>query len=320
VSALDDAVRRAAAVLTSAQRIVCAGHVRPDGDALGSSVALALAAREAGKHAVATFGEPFVLPPVYDYLDLSCLAAPGDDLGDIDVFVACDTAVADRLGSALPLAERAGTVLVVDHHKSNDGFGDVIVVDPTAAATAQLAYHLIRAAGWEVTVPVAAALYTGLVTDTGRFQYSSTTPEVHRIAADLLATGIEPAVIGQRLYEESPFGYLRVAGTVLSRARLDEERSFVWSVLRSTDLADAGVGYEDTDGLIDLVRLAREAQVACLIKEVAPGVSKGSLRSRGAVDVAAIAATLGGGGHHNAAGFTYAGSPEAAIDLVRSRL
>ena len=320
MSDIATAIQAGSATLAAAQRIVTAGHVRPDGDALGSSVALTIAARRAGKEAFATFAEPFVIPAAYAHLDTEWLVPPDTAFGDIDLFVALDTAVPERLGSVGVLAERAGSVLVVDHHASNVGFGDVEVIDPGAAATAQLVYELIVALDWELSEQVAAAIYTGLVTDTGRFQYSSTSPRVHHIAAALLEAGVRPDEIGQQVYEQSRFAYLGVAGSVLSRAVLDPQRSLVWSVLFRSDLETAGIDDEDVDSLIDLVRVAREAQVACLLKETPDGLIKGSLRSRGLVDVAAIAQTLGGGGHHNAAGFTFAGTPDEAIGRVRSRL
>lgn len=309
----------AAAALSAAESFVAVGHIRPDGDALGASLALALAGRAVGKRAFVTFGEPFDLPGQFRFLDMSPYRAVADVPTPIDLFVVCDTSVKDRLGSAAPLTEAAATVLVVDHHLTEGDFGDVRYVDPSAAATAEMAYRLIKELGWPITVEVAAALYAGLVTDTGRFQYSATTPEVHRMTAELLEAGIRPEVIGRHIYEEAPFGYLHLAGRVLGRSRLDVERAFVWSTLYATDLTDAGIGMEDTDGLIDLIRLAQEAGVACLLK-VDDGVTKGSLRSRGEVDVAAIAASFGGGGHHNASGFTFVGEPEAAIARILDQL
>ena len=183
---LEAAFDAAAAELRAADRIVVSGHVRPDGDALGSMLAIALAAREAGKEAFATFSEPFHVPTAYGFLDLSCLVSPDTDFGEIDLFIACDTASPDRLGSVASVARSAKRVLIIDHHLSNSGFGDVAVVDPGAAATAQLVHTLLTKLGWKVSEPVAVALYPGLVTDTGRFQYSRTSPAVHRIAAELL--------------------------------------------------------------------------------------------------------------------------------------
>ncbi len=303
-------------VLRRARRIVTVGHIGPDGDALGSAVGLAIAARAAGKDAVATFGEPFVVPDQLAFLDLETLAKVGDIDGDIDVLVACDTAAPERLGSAGVLVERADTVVVIDHHLSNGGFGDVVLVDPTAAATAQMVFQLIEHLGWPMDVAAATALYTGVVTDTGRFQYSSTSPETHLVAARLLDAGVASDEVGQHVYEEAKFGYLRVAGAVLGRAQLDVERRMVWSYMTTGDLAAGGVAYQDTDGLIDILRIAQESDVACLLKQVGDGVWKGSLRSRGRVDVAAIASSFGGGGHHNAAGFTVEGTPDEAIARV----
>ena len=302
--------------ISRARRIGLVGHVRPDGDALGSIIALALAARNAGKDAVASFGEPFVLGNEFDVLDQSVLVPPGRFPADLDLAIVCDTGVIDRVGSVAPAIESADRLLVIDHHVTPGTLGDVRVVDPSAAATAELIFELLARLGWPITRPIADALYVGLVTDTGRFQYSSTTPAVHRMAADLLAAGVEPASIGQRLYEEVPFGYLTVVSRVLGRARLETDAGLVWSTVALDDLKAGGISWESADSLIDLLRLAREAGVACLLKELRPGVVKGSLRSRGTVDVAAIAATFGGGGHRNAAGFTTDESPEVTIGKI----
>lgn len=310
----------AAAAMSRAERIVVTGHIRPDGDALGSMLGLAISARGAGKTAFATFGEPFVVPKAMAFLDQTWLVAPNTEVGHVDLLVACDTASPDRLGSVASLAAEADSVLVIDHHVSNEGFGDVRLIDPEAAATAQLAHGLLVELGWDISPATAAALYTGLVTDTGRFQYSNTTPEVLRIAGALIEAGAVPDEIGMHLYERSPFGYLAVAGLVMTRARLEPEKSLVWSLLKDEDLRSAEIGPEDADALIDLIRIAEEAHVAVLLKEPEPGVIKASLRSRGRVDVAAIASRFGGGGHHNASGFTIEAAPEQVMDLIREQL
>lgn len=299
-----------------AQRIGVVGHVRPDGDALGSMIALALAARGAGKDAVASFGEPFVLGDEFRFLDQSVLVPPSEFPEDLDLAIVCDTGVLDRVGSVGSAIVGADRVLVIDHHVTPGTIGDVRVVDPDAAATTQLVFELLKRLEWEVSRPIAEALYAGLVTDTGRFQYSSTSPSVHRMAADLLVAGVEPAPIGQQLYEEVPFGYFTVVARVLGRARLEEEAGLVWTTLLREDLREAGIPWEAADALIDLVRLPREAGVACLLKETKPGVLKGSLRSRGVVDVAEIASVFGGGGHRNAAGFTTEMGVEETIDRI----
>ena len=310
----------AMAALEDAVRIGVVGHVRPDGDALGASVGLAHAARAAGKDAVVSFGEPFSLGDEYEYLDLSVVVRQDEFPADLDLAVVCDTGVLERVGSVAPKVASAATMLVIDHHITGGDAGDILLVDPTAAATTQLVYRLLERMGWPISKAVADALYTGLVTDTGRFMYSSTTAEVHEIAGALIGRGVEPAVVGQHLYERTPFGYYAVVADVLGRAVLDADAGLVWSVVTQDDIARAGVGWEATDSLIDLVRLAEESGVALLLKQVEPGTLKGSLRSRGAVDVAAVASVFGGGGHHNAAGFTANATPEDVVAQVTELL
>ena len=315
----EQAISKAAEVISGAARVATMGHIAPDADALGSAVAFARSARLAGKEAVASFGEPFVIPTVFEFLPLDVVVPPSQYPEDADVAVAFDTAAFERLGSLGHHANGAGTLIVVDHHASNEGFGDLQVIDPYAAAAGQLAYRLIQKLGWPIDEGVATALLAAIVADTGRFQYSSTTPEVLRIGAELVEAGAVPEVVGQNLFEKVPFAYLSLLSTVAARAELDESKSLVSAVVLLADLESTQVGFEETDGLIDEIRIAREAEVALLIKEVDSGF-KASLRSRGAVDVSAIAGDFGGGGHHNASGFSHEGPPEDIVEAVRSRL
>ena len=309
-----------AKILDAATTIGVVGHVGPDGDALGAMIGLALAARGAGKTVYASFDVPFVVPDEMAYLDTSTLVAPTDFPKDLDVAVAVDTSVSSRVGALAPRMESADTLAIVDHHLSDGSWGDVVLVDPTAAATTELIYAIIEELGWTITPDVATALYTGIVTDTGRFQYSNTTPRTHEITARLIEHGVAPAAVSQKLYEEAPFGYFELVSRVLGRAVLDEDHRFVWSQVTPDDLEASGLELHDIDGLIDLVRLARESDVACLLKVKENGTIKGSLRSRGRVNVAAIAASFGGGGHHNAAGFTSHDDVETIVESVVAQL
>lgn len=317
---MSDPFDKAVSILAEAQSLVLACHVGPDGDALGSMLGLGMAAKAAGKSVVASFGTPFVIPESYRFLNTDLLVPPSQVPESPEVMVTFDAGSADRLGELGSVASKAGTVVVIDHHVTNVGFGDINLVDVKAAATAEIVVALLERLGWPVDPDIAAALLTGLVTDTGRFQYSNTTPRTLEAAARMVEAGAHPEVIGQHVYEETPFGYLHAAGAVLSRAQLDVDRRFVWSVLTIEDLKESGIRATDTDPLIDVIRTAVESDVALLVKEVDDGKVKGSLRSRGRVDVGAIAVELGGGGHHNAAGFTFPGSAEGAVDAVRSRL
>ncbi len=318
---MSESLARAASALAAAKTVATMGHIGPDGDALGSMLAIARGARNAGKQAYATFGEPFVVGKQFGYLDQSLLVPSGQVPDGIDVAVVVDTSVPSRLGSALPIVQRAKTVIIVDHHLSqDDDLEGIAVVDTSAGAAAQVVYRLLNELGWEVDAEIASALYTGIVTDTGRFQYSSTSPEIHRITAALLEAGVEPPTVGRHVYEESPFSYLHVAGAVLARAQLEPEKRLVWSSLTRDDLARAELKYEEADGLIDLIRVAEESDVACLLREIGDDKYKGSLRSRGRVDVSRIAGLFGGGGHHNAAGFVALGSCDSIIERIGAEL
>ena len=311
---------QAAGAIREAGALVATGHVKPDGDALGASLGLALAARAEGREARVCFGDAFVMADHFGFLDTRPVVDPGE-AGTPDVLVAFDCNDPARLGPELaPLLEAAGTVVMIDHHVAGPGFGDIQVCDPDAPAASLLCQRLIKLLGWELTPDVATALLLGLVTDTGRFQYSNTSPEAFRAAADLVEAGARPEMIGQSVYESVRFGYLGVAGTVLSRASLEPDRALVWSFVTQDDLRRHGIGMEDADALIDDVRVAREAEVALLLKEQPGGEWKLSLRSRRYVDVAAIAATMGGGGHHRAAGCTFTGTRDQAVEAVRRQL
>ncbi|HJU51871.1 MAG TPA: DHH family phosphoesterase [Acidimicrobiia bacterium] len=307
----------AARILRKAPLIVLTCHLGPDGDALGSMLGVALAAKQAGKVVLPTFGPPFELGPSYRFLPTELLVPPAEVPETPEVLVTFDSGNLERLGDLAPNAVAAGNLIVLDHHAAGSGgFGHINLIDPTAAATAEIAFDLVEEVGWKIDARVATCFLTGLVTDTGRFQYSNTSPATLRLAARLVELGARPEEIGQHVYEETAFGYLPAAAAVLARAQLVPEAGLVWSVLYQSDLEAAGIGLADTDSLIDLVRLPIEASAAMMLKEHAPGIFKGSLRSRGQVDVGSVAVSLGGGGHHNAAGFTFEGTPEDAVNAV----
>jgi len=317
---LRNSIRRAAQAIDDSVTLGAVCHERPDGDALGSMLGFAAAARLAGRSVQVSIPPPGTVPTKYRFLPTHLLSDPISPLRPPETLLAFDCAAVDRLGDLAELAGRVERLVVVDHHISNEGFGTLDLIDPQAAATVELVYELILELGWPVDEAVATSLLTGLVTDTGRFQYSNTTPATHRIAARLLEAGARPEKIGQAVYEEESFGLLSVAGAVLSRARLESRVAVVWSVLYPDDLAAASLDGEDTELLIDLVRLPREAQVAMLIRQTSEDEVRVSLRSRGKVDVGAVAASLGGGGHHNAAGLRYRGDPSAAAAAVLERV
>ncbi len=299
-------LERAADVLAAARSVALACHVNPDPDAIGSMLGLAVLLERRGKDVVCSWANhPFSRPRWLDVLDgAGLIVEPQAFPAAPEVMVALDTAAPDRLGSLAANARRAGEVVVLDHHRTNPGFGTIVVLAPAASSTAELVFRLFERMGGDLPDESAAALYAGIVTDTGRFQYEATTPDTLRVAAALRAHPFDHARMAQVLFEDNSVGFLRVLGPALDRLVHDEEASVVWTYVTQSDLAEAGLPMADTDDLIDVIRTAREADVACVLKQQRDGRFKVSLRSRGATDVGGAAAAFGGGGHRLAAGYT----------------
>jgi bifunctional oligoribonuclease and PAP phosphatase NrnA len=319
---MTDALARAAEVLSGANDVAMACHLNPDADALGSMLGLSAFLRSRGVRTVCSYpNEPMELPSWAALLPGSDeLVAVRDFPKQPAVMVTCDCAAFDRLGSLGATATRAHEVIWIDHHRSNDGLGTVSLVDPDASSTCEMVYRLTRAMGGGLPDETAVCLYAGLVTDTGRFQYEATTPETLRIAAELREHPFDHTRLVQALYEDNPEAYLRLVGTALERLEHVEDADLVWTYLTQADLRDAGVHPSDTDDLIDVVRTARDVDVAAIVKQQRDGRFKVSVRSRGAHDLAAVAAAFGGGGHRLAAGYTSAHGPAETIARLASAL
>jgi bifunctional oligoribonuclease and PAP phosphatase NrnA len=299
-----DTLARAAEVIERSPLVALACHVTPDGDALGSMLAMHLLCRSQGKESVASWPEPFVVAPHYTYLPgLDLVTKPADFPESPPVMVTFDCGSLNRLNELAEPAREAGELIVVDHHATNESFGTINVLDVDAAASAVVVYRLAKQLGWPLTRDVAICLYTGIVTDTGRFQYSNTSPEVLEMATELSRFDLPIAEMSRQLFEEHRFTYLRLVAAVLQRAELDADRRFVATWITRDDLVRFGVELDEAEGMIDLVRRTAEADVSCVLKESDDG-TRVSLRSVTDFDVAAIAMKFGGGGHRAAAGFT----------------
>jgi bifunctional oligoribonuclease and PAP phosphatase NrnA len=309
---------RAAEVLRDSPTVAIACHVNPDTDALGSMLGLANHLRTLGVETVCSYpNEPLDLPRWASSLPGAETVVPPSGFPDAPaVMVTCDCASFDRLGPLGHAASNAGELIWIDHHRSNDGLGTIRLVDPAASSTCEVVVRLIDEIGGELTGASAVCLYAGLVTDTGRFQYQATTPETLRVAARLREHDFDHARLSQLLYEDNRFAYLRVLGVALERLTLVEEADLVWTYLTQADLAEAGVHPADTDDLIDVIRTAREADVAALVKQQRDGRFKVSVRSRGGHDLSVAAAAFGGGGHRLAAGYTSDRGPQATISAL----
>ncbi|MDQ1500443.1 MAG: hypothetical protein QOI86_3783 [Actinomycetota bacterium] len=310
----------AAALISAASEVALACHVAPDGDALGSMLALHHVLRAGGRASVAGFAGTQVTGPHYRELPgLELLTEPVDYPSAPEVMVTLDCGSLGRLGDLAVNAKAAKELVVVDHHISNTLYGSLHLVDPKAAASAVVVARLIDALGLPLNRDAAVCLYAGLVCDTGRFQYESTTTEAFDLARRLLEFDVPVARLNRVLFEEHRLAYLRLVGAVLSRAEMVADKSFIWASVTEADLAAHDVTLEETEGLIDFLRQAKEAEVSCVLKE-ADGHVRVSLRSLGHVDVSAVAALFGGGGHRFAAGFTTTDPVPRVVETILQAL
>jgi len=309
------------AALRDNERFVVTSHDNPDGDALGSLLATHLALEALGKDSVMVLGGVAPLPGEYAFLELEArglLRSAPPDAGQ-RVLVAVDCAQESRIVDPT-LIGGAPLTVNVDHHHDNTRFGDLDLVVDDASSTAEVLAGLFAAIGIELTPAIAEALYTGLVTDTGRFQYSNTTPKALRLAADLVEAGADVSKVFVEVYESTPFPKLKLLARALERATELADGRIVVSELRREDFEAAGAEEPYSEGIIDNLRAVDGAELVALVRELPDGASsarKGSLRSRpDGVDVSAIARSFGGGGHKRAAGF----STDLPMDEVTSRI
>lgn len=318
----DDVWREAVAAIETAPDVALACHVGPDGDALGSMLALGMLLRSSGKHTTLSWGEPFIVPKHYAFLPgLELATPPGDFPAAPDLMVTFDAGSFDRLGSLEANARAAKRLLVIDHHASNSCFGSINLVDPEAAASAVIVWQLAKRLGGTFDRDTATCIWTGLVTDTGSFKYRNTTAAIHDMAAELMRFGVEHDSIAREVFDTHPFAYLKLAAIALERAELAPGAGIVWTWITQKDLEEHRLDVEDTEALIDVVRTAAEAEVACVLKEMPDGRYKVSMRSKGGVDVGRVAERMGGGGHPFAAGFTTPdGDPRASVARVAEYL
>ncbi len=308
----------------SAVLLVC--HVNPDGDALGSMLAFGLGLRSLGFRRVqATFPQPFeVVEPFRFMPGLDLLVAPEAVCPAPALAVSFDAASPSRLGPLVAASAAAATWVVLDHHISNTGFGSLRLVDPNAAATAVVAARFLDALEVELDAGMATCLYVGVATDTGSFKFDVTSAEVLSLAARLVTAGARPGEVARNVFDARPFAAIQLLAAVLDRAALDRSaaggRGLVSAYATPADLDRFGQQSHVLESFMDVVRTAAEADVACLLKPIAPGEWSVSLRSKGATDVSAVAVALGGGGHRLAAGFTGAGEAADVLAAIRTHL
>ena len=317
----DGALMVVVEAIRDGDRFLLVTHENPDGDALGSILATKLALDQLGKDAVMFLGGDSGIPQEFDFMLLEDLARelPGDAAAR--TLFAVDCASAQRTGLPEHLFAAQASINV-DHHHDNTRFARVNLIVPDASSTGEIVSNLLHELGVELTPAIAEALYVALVTDTGRFQYTNTTPEAHELAAELLRAGVDVQRVFQGIYESVDLAKLRLVGKALERAQVYEGGRLVVSYLLRNDFNELGVGEEYAEGVIDYVRMVDGAEMAAMIREPPepPDAARRiSLRSSlDEVDVSAIARKRGGGGHRRAAGFSSEDSIAGITEFIRS--
>jgi len=288
-------------------RLLLTTHINPDGDGLGSEVAMALWLEAAGHEVRIVNDSP--VPSAFRFLAAHHPIEDFDEaraerwLDEADALVVLDTSNRQRIGRLSPMLDRhVIPTAVVDHHVSHAGFGSVNVIEPQAAAAGQIVYDLIREAQGTITPAIAEALYVALMTDTGSFRYSNTDPSAHRMAGELLAHGLDPQSLHLRVYAHASPERLRFFGEVLSKLEVLEGGRLIVLDAAPEQFQRHGLSGADTDGLVDLPRNIEGVDVVALFSEVEPGKVKVSLRSNGRLPIDGVVTRLGGGGHPHAAG------------------
>ncbi|MDI3314365.1 MAG: bifunctional oligoribonuclease/PAP phosphatase NrnA [Mycobacterium sp.] len=310
----------AAELLAAATRVAVLCHVYPDADTVGAGLALGLALERCGKQVQVGFAAPATLPESLRSLPGGRLLAGPDAIRrDVDLVVTVDIPSVDRLGGLAGLAS-ARELLVIDHHASNQLFGTANFVDPSADSTTMLVAELLDAWGQPINAEVAQCIYAGLATDTGSFRWASA--RGHRLAARLIEIGVDNAAISRSLMDSRPFSWLGLLSRVLGSARLVPDAvgglGLVYVVVGNRDWDNARA--EDVESIIDIVRTTQQAEVAVVFKEIEPQRWSVSMRAKSAVDLAAVAAVFGGGGHPLAAGYTTTGTAAEVVTSLRAAL
>ena len=284
------------------------GHMRPDGDCIGSQLGLALALRNEGKRV--TVWNQDAIPLKYKFL-------VGDDLIEkpkrgekFDCVIATDCASYERLGTVGDHIKNRKVLINIDHHATNPRYGDVNWVSPREPSCGELIYRLLKVARWPITKPIADLLFAAISTDTGSFQYPNTRPGTFHAGAELVTRGANLAKICDEVYQSYPLSRAKLLKHVYSKFRLTADDRIAWLWLKKKDFTRTGAESDDTEGLIDHLRAIEPVVVACVFEEIEPEMTRISLRSKSdRVNVSEICGQFGGGGHPAAAGARIPGNP-----------
>lgn len=316
-------VRKIIETIRDSETVCVVGHVRPDGDCIGSQLGLALALRNEGRKVVCWNEDP--VPAKLAFLDPQELFELPEKGRHFDCVIATDCASFERLGKVRECIGDRKRFINIDHHASNTRYADLNWVSSREPSTGELIYRLLKDAKWTITRPIADCLFTAVSTDTGSFQYPSTTPATFNVASHLVERGADLGRISQEVYESYPLARVQLLRHVYNKFRLVHGNRTAYFWLKQRDYVRTGAQPDDSEGLIDHVRAIQGVVVACLFEEIQPDLTRISLRSKSEeVNVNDIAKLFGGGGHPAAAGARISGKPIATqrrvLNAVRRAL
>lgn len=305
-------------ILKGKKSVALGGHVRPDGDCVGSCMGLYHYLREQYPD-IGTDVYLEEVPEAYSIIKgTDEVKTQTDGSAVYDLFICLDCGDAQRLGFSRPLFENAKETLCIDHHISNDAFADYNYIVPDASSTSELVYNMVDRD--KISLASAEALYMGIVHDTGVFQYSCTSPETMEIAAELMRKGINGSEIIDKTYYEKSYIQNQILGRALLESMLIMDKKCIVSVIRQKSMKFFQAQPSDLEGIVSRLRQTKGVEVAIFLHEISPQQFKVSLRSKGKVDVSEIAQYYGGGGHVRAAGVTMEGSSHDVINNITARI
>jgi phosphoesterase RecJ-like protein len=298
------------------QRFVLSSHSRPDGDSIGSQLAMVYALRALGKEAIAVNADP-APPPLMQFPGVPEIRiAPAVD-GEFDAAIIMECSDLARTGvSGLDRS----FVINIDHHPGNTGFGQLMWFDSSAAACGEMVFDVVKALGVPLSREIATHVYLAILTDTGSFHYSSISARTFEICRESLEAGVDPVLVARNVYDSNSMGRLKLFGAVLSAMQIDGTGRIAIVYLDHDMAREAGGTYEDTEGLINLPLTVKEIEAVVFFKQTEGEQYRVSLRSKGNIDVGGVAKTFGGGGHKNAAGCTVSGAIDALQKLFVAKI
>ena len=307
--------------IEESKNIIISSHINPDGDAIGSGLGLYLALTKKYPDKSIRFVLEDKVPYNYFFLKGTEKIEKFDELKDepkADLFIVVDSAVFKRIGKVADLRKDAFLVNI-DHHISNDNYGDLNIVKNISSAS-EVVYGVIKDLGIEIDTLAGESLYTGIVTDSGNFQYDSTSMDTFRIAGELLGLGIDRDNIINEVYRSRTLGFIRTLGIALSEMKIDNEKKLVSFLLTKDFMTKNNIQKDETEGIVEKLLEYKDCEVAVFLKEEGNGKIKGSLRSKRDIDVNEVAKAFDGGGHRKAAGFTTTLTEEEIIKIIKEKI